>query len=114
MEYHKEIAVNILKIIVRFPTDVILRPETFKRQGSLTHFIPEQLHNQYTAEDILTHLYIVSRSGLIFPQIKIEELREFVKDNIIDNANFWDEVLPKYLANYTLTVQGYEYLEEHQ
>jgi hypothetical protein len=49
-----------------------------KRAGSLTHFVPPQLHSQFFAEEFLSHLHILAHSGLVFPLTEIVKLQTLV------------------------------------
>ena len=97
MNFDKKIAATVLELLEKFPPDIILGRTP---PGGWACLIPDGLHKQLTSTNILTHLYILSNSGLVFPQMCSNTIQQLVRDSAIDHGSFWRNELPQHLARY--------------
>ena len=113
MAFDKKIAVELLGLFDNFPLELFLRSTEINRL-EWEKLIPKSIE-QYPAETILWYLYILSNSNLIFPQLKLEEIRSLLQnDSNYDSASgeFVFEILKSILQERTLTTEGYEYMNK--
>jgi len=113
MAFDKKIAVELLGLFDNFPFESFLR-STEIHHVQWQKLIPVSVE-EYPADTILWHLYILSHSNLIFPQLEIEEIHRFLENEPKQDSKkgeFVFEILQSILPKHTLTVQGYEYIHE--
>ena len=121
MKFDKKLAVEILEMISKFPVGFLLceSPDHVPDEEFI-ELIPCEMYQASNFSRMLAHIYILSHSGLIFPQMELKTLQELddlrVRNMDNDDAihTFRNYTVPGYLMHYTLTVQGYDYLEELQ
>lgn len=120
MKFNKKIAVALLEGIVKFPVGFLIEMQDDIPPNEFVDLFSEELCENHVFSNTLAHLYIMSNSGLIYPQFTLETFRELVqyqvdrRDQRWAQSDFWHHELPKRLSHHTLTVQGYEYLEKLQ
>jgi len=117
MKLDKKLTIALLETIVNFPVGFLMEPLDRIPPCEFVESFPQEICNDLMHGVLLAHIYILSNSGMIYPQFTLETLQELTQyhSNIkCDSTDFWHHVLPKCLAHYTLTVQGYDYLEKLQ
>jgi hypothetical protein len=129
MQLNKKTACIVLDMIAGFPGEVLMRPTIHEcRPGTLAKYIRPYLYEGLSAEETLTHLHILSQSGLVFPETNIEDLQKLLDESNTDNRDkynddgyyetrnieLWEKSIPGLLAKFCLTVQGYEWLEKYR
>ena len=125
MLFDKKLAVDILEIIARFPVGFLLcETPDHVPEGEFIEIIPEEMFESQNFTRMLAHLYVMSHSGLIFPQFNLSTLQEVYEiysktrmnrnDNFSIRTDFCNHIFPSYLMHFSPTVQGYEFLEKHR
>ena len=122
MKFDQSLAVKLLKTIDNFPIDALLRPEvTDFTMSQLEAMISHQL-DEMPSGTLLWHLYILSTSGLIYPSMPLKYIQSLAtKYKSIGSTppqgkpgyHFLTNALPGIVAEHALTIQGYEYLKNH-
>ena len=111
MKFDQSLAVKLLKIIDRFPTETFLRPPDSFTKSQLQEIIPEQL-DKLPLETILWHLHTLCISDLIQPSIPLDDIRLWAKQYKASDDFLFGEI-SEILKAQVLTVKGYEYLQNH-
>ena len=115
MKFNNELAVTLLKLIDDFPAESFLQP-TIPSDPTWWHqWIPQSLEG-ISADRVLEHLYILSHSNLICPQLGLDEIRRLIEVSQlsdISNSRVVCGILKSILRTHTLTTQGYDYLQNH-
>ena len=135
MQFNKQTAVTVLNILASFPAETMMRPAIHEhRPGILTEYILPHLCEGLSTEDVLAHLHILACSGLVHPETNLKDLQQLLAQSGTDNrdkynndgyssvkdhhnkhkSDLWEIIMPNFLAKFYLTVQGYEWLEEHR
>jgi len=116
MKFNETLAIELLCIIENIPSDVLLNDVEKIHSDILNNImLPKPKDNLSTEKlfewgsDVLVHLYILSNSGLIHPPMDLQTLRNLKEIFYTGNEGYLFKQLP--LTQYTLTVQGYDYLE---
>ena len=110
MKFDENIARALIKLFDDFPLEYFLRSISIDR-SEWERLIPQSIE-QYSTETVLWHLYILSQSNLIVPQIGLEEIRGLANNVARDNQESVYEILKNILPKHTLTKQGGEYIQE--
>ena len=123
MKFNKEIAVDLLKLVDGFSAKSFLRPNAEIFHSQWQNLIAEWL-DDVPVENVLRHLYILSHSNLIFPQLQLDAIREELdairnseevqqlRDDL-RNPKIVFNILKSIMQNQTLyvTIEGYKYLQ---
>ena len=117
MKFNEKLAVELLKVVDNITSKYLLRPPEKLHFSEAQQLVSKQLDG-IAYDSILHHLYILSHSGFISPQLDIDELRKTLAetqhtDRSETDGFFLFQKLPKIiLTRSTLTFKAYKYLED--
>jgi len=127
MEFDKKLAATLLGLIADVTPEAHLKESYVLPRDLLGDTSSELIPKTTSPMDVLWHLFLLSKSELIFPvsapALSLESMKKLLAK--IPHRHHWEpedkplrdfcyQVLPDILPQYFLTMQGYEFLAEHR